>query len=253
MKPDDYKDINAYKKQYIQLPFESTQSKLRREEVCIVLNEFKPRRVLEIGCGLEPLFLQYRDFDSMTVVEPAKEFARNAWQLKDKSNFSSKITIINDFFESVIFKENNFDMILVVGLLHEVSYLDNFLEKLWEVAPVGCNIIINVPNKNSFHRQLAVNLGLIKDVSQNSQQQNALQQRRIFDKEYLQECLQGYSYKVIKSEGIIFKPFTHNQMQKIIDYNILSQQAVEKFCKMTDLLDKDCASELLLVLEKCNE
>ncbi len=50
------RNINDYTTTYKQSDFESIQVKYRRKKVLEQINKFESKRILEIGCGLEPLF-----------------------------------------------------------------------------------------------------------------------------------------------------------------------------------------------------
>jgi SAM-dependent methyltransferase len=67
-----------YLEQYAAGGFETILVAVRREPVLSFLRSHSSRRVFEIGCGLEPLFLFWDDFDSLTIVEPSKEFVAAA-------------------------------------------------------------------------------------------------------------------------------------------------------------------------------
>ena len=68
------RNINDYTTTYKQSDFESIQVKYRRKKVLEQINKFESKRILEIGCGLEPLFSFYDKFEKYIIVEPSKEF-----------------------------------------------------------------------------------------------------------------------------------------------------------------------------------
>ena len=77
------RDIRAYEAAYASTyDFESVQVRFRREAVLASLLARTPRRVVEIGCGMEPLLPHYlasgNTIDSWVVVEPAPMFAQAA-------------------------------------------------------------------------------------------------------------------------------------------------------------------------------
>lgn len=73
------RDIEDYTQKYLEPGFEVYQVKYRRKKVLEILHRYKPKHVLEIGCGMEPLF-QYADWEYQywTVVEPSEVFVKNA-------------------------------------------------------------------------------------------------------------------------------------------------------------------------------
>ncbi|WP_462370428.1 hypothetical protein, partial [Oxalobacter formigenes] len=57
------RDIEKYTNNYLSHDFEDVMAKYRSDNVLKVLNTYKPRKVLEIGCGMDSIFNYYRSFD----------------------------------------------------------------------------------------------------------------------------------------------------------------------------------------------
>lgn len=186
----------------------------------------------------------------MTVVEPAQGFAAHARSLAEKHGLAGKVAVKQAFLEGAGLEGGEFDTILLISLLHEVVDPEAFLKKAVSLGQSGARYMLNVPNQMSFHRQLAVKLGLIKEESELSAQQVKLQQNRIFNRQNLTELSESVGLRVLDSYTIIFKPFTHGQMQKLMDREILTQEQVHAFCSMMSLVDREAGSEIMLVAEK---
>lgn len=244
------KDIQTYEQDYNDLPFEADQAYLRRLETLKLLDSCKPARMLEVGCGMKPIFIDFKGFSHMTVVEPAQGFASHARSLAEQHDLAGKVAVKQAFLEGADLEGGGFDMILLVSLLHEVADPEVFLKKAVSLGQSGARYLLNVPNQMSFHRQLAVKLGLIKEESEISAQQVKLQQNRIFNRQNLTELSESVGLRVLDSYTSIFKPFTHEQMQKLIDQEILTQQQVHAFCSMMALVDHEAGSEIMLIAEK---
>lgn len=249
------KDIQTYEQDYNDLPFEADQAYLRRLETLKLLDSYKPARMLEVGCGMTPIFTDFKGFSHMTVVEPAKGFASHARSLAEQHDLAGKVAVKQAFLEDAVLEGDEleggeFDTILLVSLLHEVVDPEVFLKKAVSLGQSGARYLLNVPNQMSFHRQLAVKLGLIKEESEISAQQVKLQQNRIFNRRNLAELSESVGLRVLDSYTSIFKPFTHGQMQKLMDQEILTQQQVHAFCSMMSLVDHEAGSEIMLVAEK---
>jgi len=52
--------IKERKKKY---SFENILDEVRREQILISLGKYKPHSVLEVGCGIEPLFKYYNNYE----------------------------------------------------------------------------------------------------------------------------------------------------------------------------------------------
>lgn len=61
------RDIKDYTKKYDERSFEEYQVRYRRKKVLEQIRKYHPSRVLELGCGKEPLFL-YLDDIAFTVI-----------------------------------------------------------------------------------------------------------------------------------------------------------------------------------------
>ena len=82
------RDIEDYSKKYIIPGFEKYKVIYRRRQLLEVIERYKPEKVLEIGCGKEPLFLYASDIH-FTVVEPSDDFYEN---LRRKLNIIQRCT-----------------------------------------------------------------------------------------------------------------------------------------------------------------
>ena len=72
------RDIGEYVKVYFNHDFEKIMVKYRRKKVLEILNEYKPKNILEIGCGLDSIANYYKNFDKFTIIEPSTTFAQKA-------------------------------------------------------------------------------------------------------------------------------------------------------------------------------
>lgn len=241
------KDISRYEDDYSALPFEEEQAHLRRIELLKVLQSLQPKRVLEVGGGRLPLFVDYQSFEEMVVVEPGARFAENAVDLVRNLGLQDRVRVEHAFLEEADLQESDFDMVILSALLHEVDDSEVFLRSACRMGRLDTTYLITVPNGNSFHRQLGVRLGLITSSDEISPQQTILQQRRVFDRESLRGLLDLCGLRMTESRTMIFKPFTHGQMQSILDHGILTQKQIHGLCSMMDSVDSEVGSELLVL------
>ena len=79
------RNIADYEQQYMEHPFERTQEGYRRKQIKSMIDTYAKagNAILEIGCGLSPLFADYQDEYLFTVVEPAKHCYQNACSLAE--------------------------------------------------------------------------------------------------------------------------------------------------------------------------
>lgn len=140
-----------------------------------------------------------------------------------------------DIAESLMKKE--FKMIICSSLLHEVENPHLLLKSIGHICNENTIVHINVPNARSIHRLLAHEMGMMQDIYQLSDTNKIFQQHSVFDIDLLKRLALEEGYRVLEEGSYFIKPFTHQQMQKCIDYEILDTQIL-------DGLDKLCKSEL---------
>lgn len=225
------RDIDGYTESYLRLAFEDKQVIYRRRKVLERIAEYCPKKVLEIGCGMEPLFSFLPDNIAVTVVEPSKVFCNNAQALAKIQH--KKVRVICGFAEENsedLSVDDNYDMIICSALLHEVENPQILLQAIGKLAVKGHTIVhVNVPNANSLHRLLAVAMGLIDNTAVLSKNNAAMQQHNVFDIGGLEhmvfETLKG---AVLLCKGSYFvKPFTHKQMQEMFDRKIINDNTLD--------------------------
>ena len=88
------RDINAYVDVYTVHSFEDIMVKFRRQKVLEIMHKYQPKKILEVGCGLDSIFNYYKKFEKAVIVEPAKEFYNKA-----VSSCTNNIYIYNEFIE----------------------------------------------------------------------------------------------------------------------------------------------------------
>ena len=228
------RDINKYEEEYLNSDFECKMVEIRRKKVLEILNDFKPKRILEIGCGVEPIFKFYDTYSLYTVVEPSDHFFKTA--LREREGFKNRdISIYHDFIENLIdeLRSKTFDFILLSGLLHEVKDPKKFISDIIKLMNPGAILHVNVPNANSFHRVLAKESGLIKSEHELSDNNIRLQQNAVFDLEMLKILINEIGGEVVQEGSYFIKPFTHKQMQRLLVENIIDKRVINGFYEMT--------------------
>ncbi len=239
------RDLEKYLVNYDDLPFEDIQISFRRKKILSILENYKPQKLLEVGCGYRPLFIDFKSFEKFTIIEPINKFYST---IKKKAPKNSNINIINGLFEESIddIIDLEFDMIIISSLLHEIKDLNYFLDKLKLICSKETLICVIVPNSNSFHRLLALSMGLIDDLDTKSDTQIKMQQNHNFTRNKLCNLFKSKGFTTENIETFFIKPFTHNQMQLMLDNKIIDLSVLEGLynlsCKFPDI-----GSELLLL------
>lgn len=217
------RNIQAYEEAYsTEYDFETLQVRYRREAVLRSLLQHKPRRVIEIGCGLEPLLPHFlaeggTGVECWVVAEPANAFVRAA-QAVAKQQPAMKV--VQGFFEEVAGKivatYGRADMVICSGLLHEVPDQMALLRVIRTSMAPHAVLHVNVPSATSLHRRLALAMGLIRGLRDASDRNVKLQQPRVYDRQALRDDLLAAGLQPVAEGGIFMKPFTHAQMERVV-------------------------------------
>lgn len=223
------RNLDGYTMEYLDLPFERVLESYRRSAVINYIRDTNSKRILEVGCGVNPIFTSLDPALKVTVVEPSRElFDIALFKSKGYGNSSVINTVLEDFESS-----SEFDLIILSSILHEVVDKKKFMEKILYLCGEDTKIYINVPNAKSIHRLLAVCMGLIEDVFQISDTQLKMQQlSKPFTEESLSNFIQNCGFQVIDSGTIFIKPFTHVQMQSLIDSAFLNEDILNGLNKL---------------------
>lgn len=235
------RDLVDYVAQYRALPFESLQLAFRRRRVLERIAVHAPSRLLEIGCGESPLFTDLPGLETV-VVEPAGAFAENARRL---AGGRPEVSVVEDYAEHLTAGSlgGPFDMVVVSCVLHEVPDPQLLLSAVRGLcAPAGV-VHVNVPSARSLHRLLAVAMGLIADVATPSDTQRTMQQRGVYDSAALDAELVRAGFAVEARGSILVKPFTHAQMQQLVDQDFLTPRMLDGLDVLAQMLP-DLGSEL---------
>jgi hypothetical protein len=214
-----------YASQYASRAFETVLVRIRQEQVLDAMARYPHARILEVGCGLDPLFTRVPQCESFTVVEPSSEFAQHARAL---AAGRADVHVVAAFLEDVVSELAALapDFIAVSSLLHEVRDVHGLLAALRTIATPRTVLHFNVPNVRSFHRLLAAEMGLIQDVFEPSPMERRFQRQRRFDARTLADLLEAEGFRVCRAGSYFIKPFTHAQMQAMLEGGIIDDRVV---------------------------
>ena len=244
--PGGPRDLADYAVQYRALPFEPIQIAYRRRRVLAQVTARSPQRLLEIGCGELPLFVDLPGVKCV-VVEPTPAFAENARRLAADH---PSARVVEDYAEAVhpVDVGGAFDMVVVSCLLHEVPDPQALLAAVRNLCTEKAVVHVNVPSARSLHRMLAVAMGLIPDPATESETQRTMQQRGVYDAASLEDALDRAGFIVLERGSIFVKPFTHSQMQRLVDEEFLTTEMLDGLARLAELMP-ELGSELWVDVE----
>lgn len=219
MSLDEYEA--RYLDQYRRGSFETILAAARRRNVLVSLERHRHRRILEVGCGLEPLLESVADFDAFVVVEPAPRCAEHA---RERAANRPGVRVVQGYLEEVgdeVAGDTPYDFIVMSSVLHEVPDPARLLGAVRALCAPTTVVHVNVPNVRSFHRLLAQEAGLLRDLFEESEMERHFMRQTRFDLPVLLEVMKANGFDVFEHGSYFIKPFTHAQMDAILAAGIL--------------------------------
>ena len=251
------RDLDKYTADYNTANFEDYQIEYRKRKILEIIDEYKPQRILEIGCGMDSLFnhVNAEEFDLFTVIEPSSVFYNNALAMSKKVNMNIKC--INAYFQyEKEYYDDSYDMIICASLLHEIENAEEFLKDIHNISREHTIIHINVPNADSMHRELAKCMGIISSNTQLTERNIQFQQSRVFNIITLTELLRKTwgGVEIIDSGTFFIKPFTHSQMYELMKNKIIDENVLDGLYKLSSMPEyKNLGSELYCNIRRTKE
>jgi len=241
------RDISAYEMAYANSNFEAVQAHYRKRLLLDLLHKLQPKRILEIGCGLKTLAIDYADAEIFCIVEPSDKFVKKA---KQDTKHLPQVNIVQGLIEEVYAQiSDDYDLILLSGLLHEVPDAQQLMQTCFDLCTANTVIHINVPNAQSLHRLLGLEMGLIASTHEQSTLQKTLQQPRIFDLTSLNQLALRSGFDVLEQGSYFVKPFTHAQMSQLQQIGFLTESILDGLWNLTKHLP-NAGSEIYINLKQ---
>jgi SAM-dependent methyltransferase len=106
--------------------------------------------------------------------------------------------------------------LIVSGVIHETGEPEALLRAGLRWLKPGGHLLVSVPNALSFHRLLAVEMGLMDKPEVLSERNRLLGQPRVYRPMDLREQVMALGLDEVALDGYLFKPFTHGQMAPLL-------------------------------------
>jgi 2-polyprenyl-3-methyl-5-hydroxy-6-metoxy-1,4-benzoquinol methylase len=106
-----------------------------------------------------------------------------------------------------------FNTIIMEHVLEHVEHPVALLQRVKQwLAPQG-KILVGVPNGYSFHRLVAVKMGLLKEPCELNARDHTLGHRRVYTPKTFRNDLKLAGLCISKTGGVFFKPLSNQQIQ----------------------------------------
>lgn len=126
-----------------------------------------------------------------------------------------RVQTIHSKFEELNLGSQKFDTI-IMG--HVMEHLDDPVAVLRDVSRqlnTGGNIIIDVPNANSLHRQVGVQMGLIDDITSLNDSDLSIGHKRVYTLESFRSDVEAAGLNVTMCGGMMIKTLSNQQSEAV--------------------------------------
>ncbi len=172
-----------------------------------IREKVKPQsRVIDLGYGDGVIGPALAQFCELTVVEGSEELCAKA-----KMQLPSTAKVVNSMFENYS-PDAHADYVVASHVLEHVNDPVALLNKIRTWINNDGAIIAIVPNKESIHRRVARDLGMINDLDQLSDRDIMVGHQRVYGLSELIEHLNKAGFLVEEHRGFFLKPLSNGQM-----------------------------------------
>ena len=234
------RDIEDYAEKYTENGFEEYKVLYRRKKLIEMIKGWRPKSILEIGCGMDPLF-QYVDNAKFTIVELSQLFCDNAADLMRMRHIHNAECIQGYFEEIASGLSKEYDLIICSSLLHEVEKPGSLIKAIENTCNSDTIVHVNVPNAYSLHRLLGKEMGILDDVHEMSENNIDFQQNNVFDKYSLEKIVNENGLEVIESGGYFMKPFSHKQMNEMMQKKVIDEKVLDGLYELGKCMPEFCS------------
>lgn len=184
--------------------------------------------MLELGCGWGEITSRLAPYVAKFVsVDGSAEFIKHA----QAKNQHANVTFLHSLFEDLQFKAE-FNYVIAAYVLEHVQDPIKILLKAYEMLKPGGLIYSVVPNAKAFSRQMAVEMDLMDNIYELTENDIAHGHRRVFDMQSLLEVHQNAGFSILENSAHIFKPFADFQMREMTDTGLIGRAQMSGLHKM---------------------
>ena len=205
----------------------------------VVENLKEGSRVLEMGFGEGNVTKGLlKENMKVEIVEGAALLVEKAQQ-----KYGSDVTTHHELFES--FKpKGKFDCILATNILEHVDDPIATLEMVSRWSDETTLLVVTVPNAMSFHRRLAVKMGLQPNLDTLSERDHLVGHQRVYDYEMLVKQVNEAGFRVVAEKGFLMKVLPNSMMKDF------SPNLIEALYEIANDLPISFTADIGLMLKK---
>jgi 2-polyprenyl-3-methyl-5-hydroxy-6-metoxy-1,4-benzoquinol methylase len=195
-------------------------------------------KVLDLGFG-DGLFLEsFLNHEDFTILEAAPSLVQKANQKIHEAQ--SRVKIVETLFEE--YEPNSkFDLVIASHVLEHVENPHLVLKKCRDWLRPGGNLVVIVPNRESFHRRLGLKMGLQNNLEDLSQRDHAVGHLRVYSREILESELTNSGFEIKEAKGFFLKTLSNAQMLH------LSAEVIRGLCELSQDLPVEYGANIGIV------
>jgi 2-polyprenyl-3-methyl-5-hydroxy-6-metoxy-1,4-benzoquinol methylase len=180
------------------------------------LRERRARRLLSLGIGHQVVSRRLASLlgsalDAYTIVEGSQA---RIDELAGSGELAGGVEVVRGYFEEYR-PQQAVDAVEMGFVLEHVADPALLLARYQGFLAPGGLLAIAVPNARSLHRLVGERAGLLDDLYRLSEHDLAVGHRRYFDRDRLVALVRGAGLRVLACEGILLKPFTTGQLERL--------------------------------------
>jgi 2-polyprenyl-3-methyl-5-hydroxy-6-metoxy-1,4-benzoquinol methylase len=177
--------------------------------------------------------LLVNDFERVVAVEGAADLVE---KIEDAPNLVKVCSLFQDFQT-----EEKFDTIILNHVLEHIADPIPLLNQILLWLTPGGKFIVGVPNARSFHRMVAVKMGLLESIYTLNDRDLQLGHERVYDMDLLKAHLTEAGFKINNETGVFLKFLANGQIDQWF-----SQEMIQAFYELGKDYPELCAEILVI-------
>ncbi len=193
-------------------------------------------RVLELGCATGAMTAVLVDAGArVTALDRARTYLDRV-----EARGLTGVDLIEADIEQGL-PDGQFDHVVAANVIHELDDPHRFLERCRNALAPDGHLHLTHQNPLSLHRLVALEMGLISDLSTVSERGRNYSTKRLYLADEL-ACMGAMAgLEVLHREGVLFKPLPNSLMET------LPEEVIEGFVRVAHHLPGNCAINYLVL------
>jgi len=206
----------------------SMQTKVLRELTFRTLSRYlnSESSVLELGCSDGYLTQKYAMIVKEIDVVDGSDFFISMAKERIEASGIQNVTFYTSLFETFE-SSKRYDVVVASFILEHVLEPLDVLRMARNVLKDDGLLLVVVPNANALSRQLALEMGLYKDLKELTEHDYKVGHRRVYDREALTQDIENAGFESIEDGGIMVKILADFQLDQLYEHGILQERQIE--------------------------